>query len=208
MPVIAIDGPAGAGKSTVARVVAAKLGLQYLDTGAMYRSVALAALRAGCDPEDSGGVASVAALAAIELGPADIVELDGEDVTDAIRTEAVSRAVSSVAAHPDVRREMVRRQRAWLDENGGGVLEGRDIGTVVVPEAEVKVFLVADLSERARRHEIAHGEGVAGDIVRRDTADAGRKVSPMKRADDAVEIDTTHMTVDDVVAAIIELVER
>ncbi|HVE93933.1 MAG TPA: (d)CMP kinase [Acidimicrobiales bacterium] len=208
MPVIAIDGPAGAGKSTVARVVASKLGLQYLDTGAMYRSVALAALRAGCDPSDAERVAAVAVSAAIELRPAEVVVLDGDDVTDAIRTEEVSRAVSSVAANPDVRKEMVRRQRQWLDANGGGVLEGRDIGTVVVPEAEVKVFLVADLSERARRHGLAHGEGVAGDIVRRDTADAGRKVSPMKRADDAVEIDTTHMTIDDVVAAIIELVER
>lgn len=208
MPVIAIDGPAGAGKSTVARVVAAKLGLQYLDTGAMYRSVALAALRAGCEPSDAERVASVAVKAAIELGPGEVVIVDGDDVTDAIRTEEVSRAVSSVAANPEVRKEMVRRQRAWLEANGGGVLEGRDIGTVVVPDAEVKVFLVADLAERARRHELAHGEGVAGDIVRRDTADAGRKVSPMKRADDAVEIDTTHMSIEDVAAAIIALVER
>lgn len=207
MPVIAIDGPAGAGKSTVARAVAAKLGLQYLDTGAMYRSVALAALRAGCDPTDAAMVAEVAVRVAIEP-EGTVVILDGDDVTDAIRTEEVSRAVSSVAANPDVRREMVRRQRAWLAANGGGVLEGRDIGTVVVPDADVKVFLVADLAERARRHEIAHGEGVAGDIVRRDTADAGRAVSPMVRADDAVEIDTTELTIDDVVERIIELVHR
>jgi cytidylate kinase len=205
--VIAIDGPAGAGKSTVARAVAGKLGLQYLDTGAMYRSVALAALRAGLDPTDADQVAALSARIVIVLD-ADRVTLDGDDVTDTIRTEEVSRAVSSVAANPRVRAEMVRRQRTWLDGNDGGVLEGRDIGTVVCPDAKVKVFLVADPAERSRRHALAHGEAVAEDITRRDEADSHRAVSPMVKADDANEIDTTGMSVDDVVEAIIDLVER
>jgi len=148
-PLIAIDGPAGAGKSTVSRALAQRLGLDRLDTGAMYRAVAWRVLDEGIDPADQPAVAVVAEAACLETGS--VVTIDGHDVTEAIRTPPVSRAVSAVAANPLVRRALVERQRRWAAARDGGVVEGRDIGTVVFPEAELKVFLTARPEERARR---------------------------------------------------------
>lgn len=193
--VIAIDGPAGAGKSTVARAVAAALGYTYLDTGAMYRSVALAELRGAEHPE----------RAEILLG--ERVLLDGDDVTEAIRTPEVSERASQVAARPEVRRAMQERQRTLLAD-GDWVAEGRDIGTVVCPGAEVKVFLTADDTERARRRAAELGadvEAVLADQRVRDERDRGRADSPLVPAGDAIELDTTGLTIDEVVARIGEL---
>lgn len=201
MRVIAIDGPAGSGKSTIGRAVAAALGLEYLDTGAMYRSVTFAALRRGIDPTDEAAVAALAPTLTIVI--AEKVSVDGEDATAAIRGPEVTKAVSAVAANPDVRREMVRRQRAWAAERDGGVLEGRDIGTVVFPDAELKVYLTADEAERLRRRALEAGEEVAQDIARRDQADASRAASPMYAADDALVIDTTGRSIDDIVEEVL-----
>jgi cytidylate kinase len=195
--VIAIDGPAGSGKSTVARAVAARLGLAYLDTGAMYRSVAFAALRRGIDLTDTDLVAALAG--ALEIVVADRVLVDGEDATDAIRGPEVTLAVSTVAANPAVRTHLVERQRAWAKAVGGGVIEGRDIGTVVFPDAELKVYLVADEAERLRRRAREAGDAVAQDIVRRDEVDSTRAVSPLYAADDALVIDTTGRSVGEIV---------
>jgi cytidylate kinase len=203
--VIAIDGPAGSGKSTVARAVAKRLGLAHLDTGAMYRSIALAALRAGVDTADLDAAAKLARKTHVYVGP-DGVFVDGEDATEAIRTEEVTKAVTAVASNPKVREVMVERQRTWIANNSGGVLEGRDIGTVVCPDATVKVYLVADAEVRAQRRASEHGEAVAQDMRRRDKADSTREASPLMRADDAVEIDTTHLSIDDVVDVVIGLV--
>jgi CMP/dCMP kinase len=205
LTVIAIDGPAGSGKSTVARAVAKRLGLAHLDTGAMYRSVALAALRANLDTTDLDATATLARQTHIYVGP-DGVFVDGDDATDAIRTEEVTKAVTAVASNPKVREAMVERQRTWISNSGGGVLEGRDIGTVVCPDATVKVYLVADHEVRAQRRAAEHGEAVAQDMRRRDTADSTREVSPLMRADDAVEIDTTNLSIDDVVDVVMGLV--
>jgi CMP/dCMP kinase len=198
---IAIDGPAGSGKSTVARAVAARLGLPYLDTGAMYRSVAWAALRDGVDVTDGAALADVARRIDIALTPH--LTVDGVDVTAAIREPRVNTAVSAVAANPEVRAEMVKRQRAWATANAGnGVVEGRDIGTVVFPDADVKVFLTASEPVRAaRRKEEA-------DIARRDRLDSTRVASPLVKADDAVEVDTTATGVDAVVDRVLALVAR
>jgi len=208
MRVIAIDGPAGSGKSTVARALAAHLGLQYLDTGAMYRSVAFAVLRSGGDPDDGDATAAVARAVELEIG-LDRVSVDGVDATVEIRGPQVSQAVSVVAANPEVRAELVSRQREWANLRGGGVLEGRDIGTVVFPDAELKIYLTADPAERARRRakEVTdlEYEAVAADLARRDTIDSTRAADPLTEADDAVVVDTTGMTIDEVVAAIAAL---
>jgi len=208
MRVIAIDGPAGSGKSTVARALAAHLGLQYLDTGAMYRSVAFAVLRSGGDPDDGDATAAVARAVELEIG-LDRVSVDGVDATVEIRGPQVSQAVSVVAANPEVRAELVSRQREWANLRGGGVLEGRDIGTVVFPDAELKIYLTADPAERARRRakEVTdlEYEAVAADLARRDTIDSTRAADPLTEAPDAVVVDTTGMTIDEVVAAIAAL---
>jgi cytidylate kinase len=205
MRVIAIDGPAGSGKSTVARALAAHLGLRYLDTGAMYRSVAFAVLRSGGDPEDREATAAVARAIELEIG-LDRVVVDGVDATVEIRGPQVSQAVSVVATNPEVRAELVSRQREWANLRGGGVLEGRDIGTVVFPDAELKIYLTADPAERARRRakEVTDldYEAVAADLARRDTIDSTRAVDPLAEAADAVVVDTTGMTIDEVVAKI------
>jgi len=203
--VIAIDGPAGSGKSTVAKALATRLGLEYLDTGAMYRSVTFAALRRGIDPAEVDAVARVAEKAEITVGP-DGVVVDGVDATIEIRGPEVSRAVSIVAANPGVRTEMVRRQREWVAKRDGGVLEGRDIGTVVFPDADLKVYLTADPEIRAQRRskEVIDldYETVAADLARRDALDQGREVSPLAEAPDAFVLDTTGMTVDEIIEVI------
>jgi len=207
VPVIAIDGPAGSGKSTVARAVARRLGLAYLDTGAMYRSVAFAALGQGVDPTDGDALAKLASGLDIELG--DRVLVDGVDATAAIRGPEVTAIVSAVSAHPPVRADMVRRQRQWASAHGGGVAEGRDIGSVVFPDADVKVFLTASEEERARRRQrddrAPDVAAVAADLARRDSLDSSRATSPLRPADDAVVIDTTGRSVDDVVDQVLGL---
>ncbi len=206
--VVAIDGPAGSGKSTVARAVAGRLGLPYLDTGAMYRSVAFAALRARIDPADADAVAARARHCRIELDPDGTVRVDGVDATIEIRGPEVTRAVSLVAANPGVRAELRTRQREWLDAHGGGVLEGRDIGTVVVPDADLKVYLDADPEVRAARRSREVGDlsydEVAAELARRDALDEGRDDSPLATASDAMVIDTSDLSIDEVVERIAE----
>jgi cytidylate kinase len=205
--VVAIDGPAGSGKSTVARELARRLGLAYLDTGAMYRSVAFAALQRGLDPADDDALARLAQE--VDLDAGERVRVDGVDATAEIRGPAVTHVVSAVSAVPAVRKEMVRRQRAWAEEHGGGVVEGRDIGTVVFPAADLKVFLTASDEERARRRQKDESApdvtAVAADLARRDRLDSTRPVSPLKPAADAVVIDTTRRTVGEVVDQILSL---
>ena len=209
MPVIAIDGPAGSGKSTIARAVAAHLGLDHLDTGAMYRSVAFAVLRDGLDPADQEAVGALALRVVIDVD--DAVVVDGDDVTEAIRGPDVSLAVSTVAQNPAVRHELVRRQRDWARARTGAVMEGRDIGSVVLPEADVKVYLTASDAERARRRaaqdsRLGNDAEAAVDLARRDRIDSTRTTSPLVVADGAVVIDTTGRTIDEVVAAVVDLV--
>jgi cytidylate kinase len=212
MTVVAIDGPAGAGKSTVAREVARALGYRYLDSGAMYRAVALQAIERSVDVADHEGLATLAHAARIELDD-DKVLLDGTDVTERIRDGDVTSAVSKVSAHPHVRAALVDTQRA-VGEKGNVVVEGRDIGSAVFPDADVKVFLTASLDERARRRAVQRGaatddgtiERVAADIAARDAADSGRAVSPLVQAPDAVVVDSTGRPIEDVVAEIVALV--
>jgi len=208
MRVIAIDGPAGAGKSTVSKALAKRLGLEYLDTGAMYRGVAFAALRRGIDPSEETSVARVANDVELDVSEKGVL-VDGVDASIEIRGPEVTRAVSVVAANPDVRAEMRRRQRAWAESRGGGVIEGRDIGSVVFPDAELKVYLTADPEVRAqRRHKEVSDlryEEVAASIAERDARDEGRAHGPLVESEDAVTLDTTGRTVDDVVAEIVEM---
>jgi cytidylate kinase len=204
--VIAIDGPAGAGKSTVARAVARALGIAYLDSGAMYRSAALAALRSGASLDDGAALGSL--VRGLRMTVADgRVSLDGEDVTEAIRTPEVSAAASRVSVHPEVRDAMVQRQRALIAA-GDYVAEGRDIGTVVTPNATLKVFLTASDAERARRRAAETGE-LPADVQAaqslRDARDRGREHGALRPADDAVEIDTTGLSADEVAARIADL---
>jgi cytidylate kinase len=211
MRVIAIDGPAGSGKSTVARALAEALGLRYLDTGAMYRSVAFAALRRGIDPEDAEPVARVAREFDLRMDDDGIVKVDGVDATIEIRGPEVTRAVSIVAANPLVREEMRSRQREWATKNGGGVMEGRDIGTVVFPDAALKVYLDASPEVRADRRskevtDLSY-ETVAADIARRDALDQGRDDSPLRMADDAVTIDTSNRSIAEIVEQVMKHLE-
>jgi cytidylate kinase len=201
--VVAIDGPAGSGKSTVAKTLAARLAVPYLDTGAMYRAVAFAALRRGVDPDDTETVARIAEHLELEVADGNVT-VDGVDASIEIRGPEVTRAVSAVAANPGVRTELVRRQREWVAGHGGSaVVEGRDIGTVVFPDAPLKAYLTANLEVRAgrRQKEVADldYETVVSDMARRDTLDEGRDVDPLLCADDAVRIDTTDRSVEDIV---------
>ena len=221
MRVIAIDGPAGSGKSTLAQAVADRLGLDCLDTGAMYRAVAFAVLRAGGDPSDDDFAAAVARTIDVNIDAGQVL-VDGVDATVEIRGPSVDRAVSLVAANPEVRAELVVRQREWVRRRGGGVVEGRDIGTVVFPDAEVKVHLVADPAVRAQRRVDQSGtppsggaiggrtydeavESVAEDIARRDRIDSTRHASPLLKAPGAVVIDTTELTFDETVEQVMRL---
>ncbi|WP_339239138.1 (d)CMP kinase [Geobacillus sp. FSL W8-0466] len=215
---IAIDGPAAAGKSTVAKLIARRLSYVYIDTGAMYRALTYRALQCGVDVHDEQALLSLLRHTHIELQPSpqgQLVFVNGEDVTDIIRGEVVTNAVSFVAQHPLVREEMVARQRA-MAKGGGVVMDGRDIGTNVLPNAEVKIFLKASVEERARRrHEenIARGfpsdfETLKEEIARRDRLDSERETAPLRKAPDAVEIDTTSLSVEEVAARIMEVVNE
>jgi cytidylate kinase len=211
--IIAIDGPSGAGKGTVAREVARRLGYTHVDTGAMYRSVAWLARERGVNLADARAVAALAAAAVFDLR--DHVVIDGCDVTEAIRTPAIDEAAAIVARHPDVRAELVARQRQY-GRSGALVMEGRDIGSVVFPAADVKVYLDASSEERARRrsqdaaHAASRAAGVA-DVAHaldaRDRSDRTRAVSPLTRADDALYIDTTPLSIAEVVERVLSAVE-
>lgn len=209
MPIVAIDGPAGAGKSTIARSLASRLGVQYLDTGAMYRAVTAEALRTSISLDDSSAVGTLARDCDLHVG-LDLVTINGRDVTREIRTPEVTSAVSIVAAHSSVRSEMRRRQREWGDARGGGVIEGRDIGTVVFPDATLKVFLTASPRVRAERRVAQAGgdvDQVEASITERDRLDSTRPDSPLAESSDAVVVDTSHSSIDDVVDRIIALLE-
>jgi cytidylate kinase len=217
-PIVAIDGPAGSGKSTVARLVAARAGLQYINSGAMYRAVALAALRAGIDAGDADRLADLTAVLPIRF----TTDLDGrvrtwvdeEDVSAAITTPEVSQRASQVAVIPAVRAHLVARQQAY-GRDGGIVMEGRDIQTVVFPDAEIKVFLTASPEERAARRwrelsatgEAADRDAVLAAVIDRDRRDAERDVAPMRAASDAVLVDTDGCTIDEVVACLLRLID-
>lgn len=211
MRVVAVDGPSGSGKSTVSRAVADALGLEVLDTGAMYRAVTQAALEEGIPLDDGEGLGALAGRVRLEVR--DVVLLDGRDVSAAIRGPEVTAAVSAVSAHPQVREILVARQRDWVHARGGGVVEGRDIGTVVLPDAPLKIYLTADEEERARRRQRdeaaaardADVAAVADSIARRDRLDSTRATSPLAAAPDAVVVDTTAMTRDEVVAHVVTL---
>jgi cytidylate kinase len=207
--VVAIDGPAGSGKSTVARRVAERVGIEHLDTGAMYRGVAWACLERGIDVNDTEAVAALAASLRIEVERA-ATTVDGHDVTAAIRTPAVDVAVGPVAANAAVRSELVARQRAWAERHGGAVLEGRDIATVVFPDAAVRVFLTATEEERARRRSAQSGGdlgAVAADLARRDHVDSTRAADPLRVADGSTILDTTGLGIDEVVDRIAAMVD-
>lgn len=221
--VVALDGPSGTGKSTVARRLAGRLGAGYLDTGAMYRAVTLAVLRADIDPHDAARVAELAETLLVEIGSDPMVQsvrLDGEDVATDIRDQPVTLAVSAVSAVPRVRELMVAEQRriiaGALDRLGGIVVEGRDIGAVVAPDARLKVYLTASSEERAKRRtrqDVRAGrtstvDETRQDVDRRDRLDSSRAVSPLRRADDAVELDTSNLDAWGVVETLLGMVER
>jgi cytidylate kinase len=213
--IIAIDGPSGAGKGTVARGLAARLGYKHLDTGAMYRAVAWKAVNQGLSLDDEEGVAALAEQARLDVGPHRVV-IDGHDVTSVIRTPEIDRAAAAAARLPKVRASLVRRQRAE-GEGGGVVMEGRDIGTVVFPDAHVKIYLDASSEERARRRaaDPAHGIGrhaalmdVESEMKARDLSDSTRATSPLTAAGDAVRLNTTGLSVEETLEKVMKIVEE
>ena len=217
--VVAVDGPAGTGKSSVSKGLARALGARYLDTGAMYRIVTLSVLRAGVDLSDAAAIAEAAADVRLSVGydpDEDRAYLAGEDVSAEIRGDVVTRAVSAVSAVPAVRTRLVQLQRGLAAGAGSVVVEGRDVGTVVLPNADVKIFMTASAETRARRRNdqnVAAGlvddyEGVLADVRRRDHLDSTRTVSPLRAAEDALLVDTSDMTEAEVIAHLLELVEQ
>ena len=214
--IIAIDGPSGAGKGTVARAVAARLGYRHIDTGAMYRAVAWKALETGIDLNDENATASLAAASAVEVGDG-VVRIDGHDVAQVIRTPEIDAAATTVARQPRVRQVLIAAQRE-IGRSGRIVMEGRDIGTVVFPDADLKIYLDAAPDERARRraHDPAHASGRGGAAVRdvataleaRDRSDRTRATSPLMKAADAVEIDTTGVPIEEVIQQVLALAGR
>jgi CMP/dCMP kinase len=217
--VVAIDGPAGTGKSSVSRGLAHALQARYLDTGAMYRIVTLAVLRAGIDPADQAAVGAASSTVKLSVGfdpDEDRSYLDGEDVSSEIRGDEVTQAVSAVSSVPTVRTRLVGLQRTLADGPGSVVVEGRDIGTVVLPDADVKFFLTASPETRARRRNdqnVAAGlpddyDGVLVDVRRRDHLDSTRAVSPLRAASDALVVDTSAMTESEVIAHLLQLVKQ
>jgi cytidylate kinase len=217
--IVAVDGPAGTGKSSVSRGLARELQARYLDTGAMYRIVTLAVLRAGIDPAAQAAVAEAAAGVQLSVGynpDEDRSYLDAEDVSSEIRGDEVTKAVSAVSSVPAVRTRLVDLQRTLARGPGSVVVEGRDIGTVVLPEADVKVFLTASAETRARRRNdqnVAAGlpddyAGVLADVRRRDHLDSTRAVSPLRAASDALVVDTSEMTESEVIAHLLQLVQQ
>lgn len=215
---IAIDGPAGSGKSTTAKIVAEKLGYVYVDTGAMYRAITLKILNLKIDPSNEAAVVRAASNSDITLvNDARIIKviLDGQDVTEEIRSEEVTRNVSLVSSYPELRKIMVGKQRI-IDSQKGCVIDGRDIGTVVFPEADLKFFMTADIMERAHRRQIelsANGEEmpvvqVVRELKERDLKDSTRQAGPLRKANDAIEIDTTNLTIDQQVEKILEYVNE
>lgn len=216
--VVAIDGPSGTGKSSVAKELARQLGAAYLDTGAMYRIVTLWALRAGVDLTDPAAISAATAQVPMSVGSDPDVQtalLAGEDVSIPIRGAEVTGAVSAVSAVPAVRERLVRQQRELAEGNGAVVVEGRDIGTVVLPDADVKIYLTASAQARAQRRNAQNISGggadeyerVLADVQRRDHLDSTRAVSPLRPAEDAVEVDTSDMTQEQVVAHLLDLVQ-
>lgn len=217
--IVAIDGPSGTGKSSTSKAVAAKLGLRYLDTGAQYRAMTWWMLTNGVDIQDAAAVATACAKPVIVSGTdpaAPAITVDGTDVSGPIRTQEVTAAVSAVSAVPEVRSRLVELQRAAAAAPGEGiVVEGRDIGTTVLPDATVKIFLTASPEARASRRngELKGAQAVDLDatreaLIRRDAADSGRTASPLAKADDAVEVDTTELTLEQVVECVVTLVEE
>ena len=215
MNVVAIDGPSGTGKSTVARGVARALALHVLDTGAMYRGVTLAVIEAGVSPHDGGACAEVARRITLSVDDGKTT-IEGRDVSDEIRGPEVTRLVSTVSAHPAVREVLVAVQRDWVRQHSGGVVEGRDIGTVVFPDATLKVFLTASEDERARRRYLDEQaaardvgvDDVRADLARRDSIDSRRVASPLRPAKDAIVIDTTRTSADEVVGDIVARIRK
>jgi CMP/dCMP kinase len=216
---VAVDGPAGTGKSSVSRGLARALNARYLNTGAMYRIVTLAVLRAGLDVDDAAAVAALASGVDLAVGfdpDEDLYFLGGEDVSVEIRGDAVTKAVSAVSAVPEVRTRLVDRQRELADGSVAVVVEGRDIGTVVLPDADVKVFLTASPEERARRRNDQNVESglvddydaVLADVKRRDHLDSTRAVSPLRAAEDAIVVDSSDMSQSETVAYLLDLVEQ
>lgn len=215
--VIAMDGPAGSGKSSASRGVAVALGLRYLDTGAMYRAMAVHMLRRGIDMDDAAAIAAEAPHPTLVSGTdptRPTITLDGEDVSADIRADAATAAVSRVSAVPELRRIVVDRQREEIGP-GGIVVEGRDIGTVVAPDAPLKVFLVADPAARARRRALELADGNERDVARveaallaRDQADSSRPTSPLARAEDAVVVNTTDLTLAEVIDQVVGLARQ
>ena len=210
MRVIAIDGPAGAGKSTVARQVSTATGLRYLDTGAMYRCVALAVQQSSTDANDAEAVGKIARDVSVVIGR-DAAMLNGTDVSAEIRSSEINSIVSIIAAHTPVRDAMREQQRAWIRDHEGGVVEGRDIGTVVFPDAILKIFLTASPEVRAERRVGQSGgdiQAVAASIAERDHLDSTRLDSPLKPSHDSVVVDSSRRTIDEVVAEIVTHFER